>query len=74
MRPFERLFLGGTGGGVRPEQTRQNVNVDMRGSRITVNQDFRDADPDNVWVQFRDALEREAVSRTQTGFVSPFTR
>jgi hypothetical protein len=72
MRPFERLFLGGTGG--REPGVRQNVNIDMRGTRVTINQEFRDADPDNVMVQTREAFEREALSRTQSGFVSPFTR
>lgn len=71
-RPFERLFL--PGGMAGAPQERQQVNVDMRGTRISIRQEFRDADPDNVWIQTRDAIEREAVTRTQSGFVSPFAR
>jgi hypothetical protein len=47
---------------------------DFRGSKIEVKQEFREADPDNVWVQFREGLEREAVSRTRSGFADPLAR
>lgn len=53
---------------------RPRVVNDFRGSKIEVRQDFREADPDRVWIQMRDALEREAVSRTQSGFASAFAR
>jgi len=53
---------------------RPKVVNDFRGSKIEVKQEFREADPDRVWIQMRDALEREAVSRTQSGFASAFSR
>jgi hypothetical protein len=53
---------------------RTSVTNDFRGSKITVTQEFKEADPDNVWVQFRDGLEREAVARTRSGFADPLAR
>lgn len=47
---------------------------DFRGSKISVKQEFREADPDNVWVQFREGLEREATARTRSGFADPLAR
>jgi hypothetical protein len=32
---------------------------------ITIRQEFKEADPDNVFIEFRDALESEAHTRTQ---------
>lgn len=53
---------------------RTSVTNDFRGSKITVTQEFKEADPDNVWIQFRDGLEREAVARTRSGFADPLAR
>lgn len=53
---------------------RPTVHNDFRGSKISVKQEFRDADPDNVWVQLRDGLEREAVARTRSGFADALAR
>jgi hypothetical protein len=61
----------GTG---RAPGARPTTNVDMRGSRIEVRQEFREADPDRVWVSMRDALEREAIQRTTSGFAPALTR
>lgn len=47
---------------------------DFRGAKISVKQEFREADPDNVWVQLRDSLEREATARTRSGFADPLAR
>jgi len=63
--------ISGRGG---PPGQRPTTNVDMRGSRIEVRQEFREADPDRVWLQFRDGLAREAIHRTQSGYVSPLSR
>ncbi|GAG05099.1 unnamed protein product [marine sediment metagenome] len=52
----------------------QAPTVDMRGSRIEVHQEFREADPDRVMIQMADALGREAIFRTQSGFVPPLAR
>jgi len=67
LRPSEE------GTGVAPPG-RPGTNVDMRGSRITVKQEFREADPDRIWMQFVDGLSREAVIRTQSGLLNPLTR
>jgi hypothetical protein len=53
---------------------RTTTNVDMRGSKITVNQSFKEADPDNVWVQMRDGLEQEAVTRSRSGYADALSR
>jgi len=78
----ERGGGGGSGrvspfsGGTPPTapSTRPTTNIDMRGSRIEVRQEFREADPDRVWIQMRDALEREATRRISSGFVPALTR
>lgn len=60
---------------IRTERpTTQPTNIDMRNSRIVVNQEFADADPDRVWIQMRNGLEGEINSRTQSAFVNPFAR
>lgn len=59
--------------GPGPEEVAKYVN-DFRGSTINVRQDFREANPNRVWIQMRDALEREAVSRTQSGLAGAFSR
>lgn len=79
--PFAGLGQRGGGGGApspfgatpgaRPEVT---VNQDMRGSTIRVEQEFRDADPDRVLIQMRDALAGEAVRRISSPFVPSLTR
>lgn len=53
---------------------RPTVHNDFRGSKISVKQEFREADPDNVWVQLRDGLEREATARTRTGYADALAR
>jgi hypothetical protein len=53
---------------------RPSVNIDQRGSRIEVHQEFRDQDPDRVFVAMRDAMARAAVHRASSPFVAPLTR
>lgn len=53
---------------------RPTVVNDFRGSKIEVKQEFREANADRVWVQMRDAFEREAMSRTQSGFANALSR
>ncbi len=48
--------------------------IDMRGSRIEIKQDFRDADPDRIALQLMNDLAREAESRTQSPFAPAFSR
>ena len=59
---------GGRAPGERPRAPVTNIG------RVVINQEFREADPDRVWIQVRDALEREASQRTQSGFVPIFSR
>jgi len=75
---------GGTGGPtfetIGRERTgqapggRPTQNIDMRGSTINVRQEFREADPDRIWLQFAEGMAREAMIRTQTGFVPALSR
>ena len=37
-------------------------------------EEFKEADPDDVWIQVRDAFEREAISRTKSGFADALAR
>jgi len=39
---------------------------------INIKQEFKEADPDNVFVRFKEDLEREATSRTQSEIMDPF--
>jgi len=72
-RPRATSEWGTTGtGGAPPE--RPSTNVDMRGSTINVRQEFRQANPDRIWLDFVEGMSREAVVRTQTSFVNPLTR
>ncbi len=59
---------GGPAPGTRPRAPVTNIG------RVVINQEFREADPDRVWIQVRDAIEREATHRTQSGFVPIFSR
>jgi MFS family permease len=62
---------GGTPGGRRPGGGRgTTVNI----NNLNIKQEFRQADPDAVWVQIRDAVERESVQQIRSGFVSPLSR
>jgi hypothetical protein len=63
--------ISGTGGAPPERPTR---NIDMRGSRITIRQEFREADPDRVWIQMREGLEAEVVHRVESGFAPALTR
>lgn len=69
----ENAPKAGEGSGTTPN-ARSPVTMDMRGSKIEIKQEFREANPDRVWVQTRDAFEREAVSRTQSSFAGALGR
>lgn len=58
---------------MKGKPTSKTVN-DFRGSRITVKQDFRQADPDRIAIQMIEDINRQADARTQSGFVSAFAR
>lgn len=51
-----------------------NNNFDMRGSRITVNQEFREADPGRVALRMIEDIQRFSEQRIQSGFAPAFTR
>lgn len=42
------------------------AHLDMRGSRITIQQEFREADPDRMLVRLRDDLQAQAERRIQS--------
>ena len=56
------------------KMAKKTVVNDFRGSKIEVKQDFRDADPDRVWVQMVDALSNQAQSRVSSRLAPEFTR
>lgn len=56
-----------------PGERARTVN-DFRGSRITVHQEFREADPDRVAIDMMNDLARAAEQRVQSGFTPALTR
>jgi hypothetical protein len=54
------------------EHQKMNVNFSMPGAKITIQQDFRDQDPDNVAVILKRDLVGAAVNRLGSGFSMPF--
>jgi len=55
-------------------QDRTQVTNDFRGSRINVEQSFREADPDRVAIRMIEDITRFAEQRVQSGFAPAFTR
>lgn len=74
MDDVKRKQLDGELIGGKAPLDRPTVVNDFRGSKIEVKQEFRDAAPDRVWVSMREAFEREAMSRTQSGFANALSR
>ncbi len=60
-------ILGNTGTPATPG-TRAGNHYDFRGSKISVKQDFRDADPDRVAIDMISDLARFADQKIQSGF------
>lgn len=56
-----------------PEERAGHVN-DFRGSRITVNQEFRQADPDRILMAMVEDINRQAEQRISSGYVPALTR
>lgn len=54
--------------------TRKTTINDFRGSKIEVKQDFRQANPDNIWLQMVDGLNSAADQRLTSALVPDFTR
>lgn len=59
--------------GTAPD-ARTQVHNDFRGSRITVHQEFREADPDRVLMQMMSDIHSQAESRLTSGYAPPLTR
>lgn len=58
-----------------PTSDRRPVTVnDFRGSRISVSQEFRQADPDRILMTMVEDINRQAEARIQSGFVPALTR
>lgn len=53
------------------EHAKMNVHFNMPGAKITVQQDFRDQEPDNVAVVFKRDLVAAAVNRLGSSFTLP---
>jgi hypothetical protein len=47
---------------------------DFRGSKIEVKQDFRQADPDRIWLQMVDGINEAATKRIASALTPDFTR
>jgi hypothetical protein len=56
-----------------PADRATTVN-DFRGSRITVNQEFRQNDPDRVLMYMIEDINRQAEARITSNFVPALTR
>lgn len=56
-----------------PGDRARTVN-DFRGSRISIEQTFKEADPDRVMVRLLDGLQRAAETRIQSGYAPALTR
>lgn len=69
-----RMFGRFTGGSSRTPTTRAQTINDFSGSRISIQQEFREADPDRVLMQIMDDISSQAESRITSGFASPLTR
>lgn len=54
------------------EHQKMQVHFNMPGAHITVQQDFRDQDPDNVALVFKRDLVHAAVNKLGSGFSVPF--
>ena len=59
--------------GDAPPERNTTVN-DFRGSKISIKQEFRDADPDRIAVQMAEDLRKYAEYRVTSGFASPLSR
>jgi hypothetical protein len=57
-----------------PEARRGAPTIDARGSRVTIEQSFKEADPDRIMVRMLDELSRMAEQRIQSGYVPALTR
>lgn len=57
-----------------PADRRPVQHNDFRGSRITVNQEFRQADPDRIMLSIVEDLNRQAEQRITSGFAPALAR
>ena len=77
----ERYGTGAREGSFGTEQFNQQISsmkkpkttFDFRGSKITLKQEFRQADPDRVAIQMMKDLARYSEQRVTSGFVPPTT-
>lgn len=65
--------LNRPGTGTSPRDRNQTIN-NFQGSRININQEFREADPDRVLVTMVEDINRQAEARIQSNFVPALTR
>lgn len=72
MQEDMRADAAAAGGGMDTEQPVQNF--DFRGSRITIEQEFANGDPDRVAAVLREDLAGQAERRVASGFVPALSR
>lgn len=68
----EYAAQAGTAGGLEPEQAVQNF--DFKGSKISIKQEFANADPDRIAAVLREDLAGQAERRLASGFVPALSR
>lgn len=71
---FDKQFMSLPREAKGAPKDRSQINVDMRGSKISVKQEFRQADPDRVLIDMVHALSRQAEMRIQSGYVPALGR
>lgn len=74
MRSDVRQPFDAVGSARIPSQRVPPPNNDFRGSRINVNQEFKEADPDRVMFQVVNDINRQAERRISSGQTNPLTR
>jgi len=68
------MARGAATGGLGAPGGRTQTNIDMRGSKINVKQEFKSADPDRVLVDMVNALSQQAEMRIQSGYAPALGR
>jgi len=71
---YARYMAHGASGLKSAPKDRSALNVDMRGSKISVKQEFKSADPDRVLIDMVNALSKQAEMRIQSGYAPALGR
>lgn len=60
-------------GQIKPELATKGKVIQNFYGGIKIDQDFKDADPDRIWVSFKEGLEKQADRRLQASSADPFS-